>query len=50
MTRIILRSALILVPVALIGSLRLAGQTPGQPSTKNGDWTHYTGDVHGTRY
>jgi quinoprotein glucose dehydrogenase len=50
MTRIIFRSALILVPLALIGSLRLAGQTPGQPSTKNGDWTHYTGDVHGTRY
>jgi quinoprotein glucose dehydrogenase len=20
------------------------------PSTKNGDWTHYTADVHGTRY
>ena len=20
------------------------------PSTKNGDWTHYTADVHGTKY
>jgi len=50
MTRFIFRSALVLVPLALIGSLRLAGQTPGQPSTKNGDWTHYTADVHGTRY
>ena len=20
------------------------------PSTKNGDWTHYTADMHGTKY
>jgi quinoprotein glucose dehydrogenase len=26
------------------------GQTTGMPSTKNGDWTHYTADVHGTKY
>src|SRR3989449_8531079 len=50
MRRIILRSALVLIPLGLIGTLRLSGQTPGQPSTKNGDWTHYTADVHGTRY
>jgi len=28
----------------------MAGQTAGQPSTKNGDWPAYTGDVKGTRY
>ena len=50
MRRIIFRSALVLIPLALIGTLRLSGQAPGQPSTKNGDWTHYTADVHGTRY
>src|SRR5262249_27905681 len=50
MTRVIVRLALVLVPLALIGTLRVSGQAPGQPSTKNGDWTHYTADVHGTRY
>ena len=28
----------------------LSGQAPGQPSTRNGDWPHYTADVKGTRY
>jgi quinoprotein glucose dehydrogenase len=28
----------------------LLGQATGQPSTKNGDWPHYTADMHGTRY
>jgi len=27
-----------------------SGQTTGMPSTKNGDWTHYTADMRGTRY
>jgi glucose dehydrogenase len=27
-----------------------AGQGTGLPSTKNGDWTHYTADMRGTRY
>jgi quinoprotein glucose dehydrogenase len=26
------------------------GQAPGQPSTKNGDWWHYTADMRGNRY
>jgi quinoprotein glucose dehydrogenase len=26
------------------------GQTAGLPSTKNGDWTHYTADVRGSKY
>jgi quinoprotein glucose dehydrogenase len=27
-----------------------SGQNTGLPSTKKGDWTHYTADVHGTKY
>src|SRR6266849_145900 len=44
-----LRSMAALALVSLIG-LTLRGQTPGMPSTKNGDWTHYTADVRGTKY
>jgi quinoprotein glucose dehydrogenase len=29
---------------------RPTGQATGMPSTKNGDWTHYTADMRGTRY
>src|SRR5262245_53519696 len=31
---------------------RTAAQTPasGQPSTKNGEWPHYSGDLRGSRY
>ena len=50
MTRTALRSSLVLVPVVLLAGLKLAGQPAGVPSTKNGDWTHYTADVHGTKY
>ena len=28
----------------------LAGQAPGFPSTKNGEWPYYTADVKGSRY
>ena len=28
----------------------LSGQVTGQPSTRNGDWPHYTADMKGTRY
>src|SRR5215468_528684 len=27
-----------------------SGQTAGQPSTRNGDWPAYTGDIRGSRY
>ncbi|HWW84210.1 MAG TPA: PQQ-binding-like beta-propeller repeat protein [Vicinamibacterales bacterium] len=27
-----------------------SGQSTGMPSTKNGDWTHYTADMKGTKY
>ena len=30
--------------------IRLAGQASGLPSTRNGDWPHYTADLKGTRY
>src|SRR5712671_4206264 len=27
-----------------------ASDAPGQPSTKNGEWPHYTADLKGTKY
>jgi quinoprotein glucose dehydrogenase len=50
MRRLIARSLLIFVPLVLIATLKLTGQPAGVPSTKNGDWTHYTADMHGTKY
>jgi quinoprotein glucose dehydrogenase len=47
------RARLALVPVALgflVLSVSLAGQSGYQPSTRNGDWTHYTADARGTKY
>jgi quinoprotein glucose dehydrogenase len=37
---------------ALVATLavRTSGQAAGMPSTKNGDWTHYTADVRGSKY
>ena len=53
MSRLIMRSTL--AALALAGGLIYlaagpSGQTIGQPSTKNGDWPAYTGDIKGTRY
>ena len=51
--RIIRRSAPALVIVAAaiaIWSARPSGQARPLPSTKNGDWTYYTADIHGTKY
>src|SRR5258708_1133649 len=53
MSRLITRSTL--AALAVTGGLvylaaGMSGQTAGQPSTKNGDWPAYTGDVKGTRY
>src|SRR5205809_1719000 len=50
MRRIFARPLLVLAPLVLLAGLRLAGQPAGMPSTKNGDWTHYTADMHGTKY
>ena len=44
------------VVAAVIGAgvvwttVRTAGQAGTMPSTKNGDWTHYTADMRGTKY
>src|SRR5437667_11728744 len=53
MSRSVSRVALALVLlVAGVASMTLIvmGQSTGQPSTKNGDWPHYTADMKGTRY
>src|SRR3954466_14325452 len=50
MTRTALRSAPVLVLLVLAAGLKLASQPAGVPSTRSGDWTHYTADVHGTKY
>jgi glucose dehydrogenase len=52
MTRRLFRS--ILFSTALVGAVALvvhgvSGQSAA-PSTKNGEWPHYTGDARGTRY
>src|ERR1700704_2666312 len=48
--RPLLAAAALASVAGLIVTTRLSGQAPGQPSTKNGDWTHYTADVRGSRY
>jgi quinoprotein glucose dehydrogenase len=49
-----LKTAAALVAVVGAGvvwtTARTSGQATGMPSTKNGDWTHYTADVRGTKY
>jgi quinoprotein glucose dehydrogenase len=46
MSRTACRVALAFV-LAIIG---LQAQSPGLPSTRNGDWPHYTADIRGSRY
>src|SRR4029077_3774026 len=48
--RTVLAAASLASVVGLVAAARLSGQAPGLPSTKNGDWTHYTADVRGSRY
>jgi glucose dehydrogenase len=53
MSRFMTRSTLAVLAIAgglIYMSAGTSGQTTGQPSTKNGDWPAYTGDVKGTRY
>jgi glucose dehydrogenase len=53
MSRTVLRSApaLALLAAGLVWvAPRVSGQPGSSPSTKNGDWTHYTADVRGSRY
>src|SRR5471032_3398625 len=50
MTRRVVQSLVAVVSLVLLVVLKLAGQPAGMPSTKNGDWTHYTADMRGTKY
>src|SRR6516225_9195781 len=41
----------LVLPIVLFSAAAAAwGQSGGQPSTKNGEWPHYTADLKGTRY
>jgi quinoprotein glucose dehydrogenase len=43
--------ALVLVVIGLVWMKPgVSGQAPGAPSTRSGDWPHYTADIKGTRY
>src|SRR6266568_7991453 len=48
MPRTARRAILVLVSVTLVAGLH--AQSPGQPSTRNGDWPHYNADIKGSRY
>ena len=55
MTRVTWRVAgatLAVAAAGLVSTTFLRGQTSGtqMPSTKNGEWTHYTADVRGSKY
>ena len=50
MSRTACRTILAFLSLVLSAPLVLQTQTPGQPSTRNGDWPHYTADMRGTRY
>jgi quinoprotein glucose dehydrogenase len=43
-------AAIAALAIGLAWIARPSGQNAGLPSTKKGDWTHYTADVHGTKY
>src|SRR5205809_3529671 len=53
MRRTTTRNILALLSAVVVISLTAAGpsgQAPGFPTTKNGEWAYYTGDVKGWRY
>src|SRR5499433_1866147 len=53
MSRIVNRTVLaaVLLATSLTWvSVRVSGQTSGQPGTKNGEWPYYSADLKGTRY
>ena len=44
------RAALLPLVLTLLGSaIGTSGQSPAPPSTKNGEWPHYTADLRGTK-
>src|SRR6266545_5725263 len=47
MSRTACRFVLAFAGVMVVG---LQAQGPGFPSTRNGDWPHYTADIRGTKY
>src|SRR6187200_2360991 len=47
MSRTASRVGLALLSLSVVG---LQAQSPGMPSTKNGDWPHYTADIRGSKY
>src|SRR5499425_1469773 len=50
MSRRVRRSLLVLVASVVVLSLTIGVSGQTQPSTKNGEWPHYTADMKGTRY
>jgi quinoprotein glucose dehydrogenase len=48
MPRTACRSIMALVSLTLVVALQ--AQSPGLPSTRNGDWPHYNADIRGSRY
>src|SRR5438477_9006698 len=53
MPRRVSRVLLLTVPLVVATlwmTVGTAGQSAGQPSTRNGDWPTYNGDIRGSRY
>jgi quinoprotein glucose dehydrogenase len=53
MQRVAFRVVPVLVLLAALAAWvapGLSGQSTGQPSTKNGEWPHYTADLRGSKY
>jgi quinoprotein glucose dehydrogenase len=52
MQRLALRAvpAVVLATAIAVMMPRVSGQNTGQPSTKNGEWPHYTADLAGSKY
>src|SRR6185369_15455650 len=50
MSRTACRTILAFLSLVFVLVLALHSQSPGLPSTRNGDWPHYTADMKGNRY
>src|SRR6185295_2755189 len=50
MSRTACRTILAFLSLSFVLVLVLQSQSPGLPSTRNGDWPHYTADIKGNRY
>jgi quinoprotein glucose dehydrogenase len=47
---IMLRRSWVCLCMGVLGALTALGQSNALPSTKNGEWPHYTADLKGTKY